>query len=85
MLELNDLASEHGVLKKSPEIKVLGMLWNTNSSTMTLQAKQKWSGKYCRRAVLSYANQHYDPLGIIVPVEIRMRVFLQELCSLNLN
>ena len=81
--ELNDLANEHGVLEESSEMKVLGMLWNTNSSTMTLQTKQKWSGIYCRSSVLSYANQHYDPLGIIVPVEIRMRLFLQKLCHLK--
>ena len=81
--ELNGLANEHGVLEESSEMKVLGMLWNTNSSTMTLQTKQKWSGVYCRSAVLSYANQHYDPLGIIVPVEIRMRLFLQKLCCLK--
>ena len=81
--ELNSLANKHGVLEESSVIKVLGMLWNTNSSTMTLQTKQKWSGIYCRSAVLSYANQHYDPLGIIVPVEIRMRLFLQKLCCLK--
>ena len=83
--ELNGLANEHGVLEESSEMKVLGMLWNTNSSTMKLQNKQKWSGVYCRSAVLSYANQHYDPLGVIVPVEIRMRLFLQKLCCLKFD
>ena len=36
-------------------------------------------------AELSYANQHYDPLGVIVPVEIRMRLFLQKLCCLKFD
>ncbi|CAL4069072.1 unnamed protein product, partial [Meganyctiphanes norvegica] len=85
LAELNEVAKEHGVLEESPEIKVLGMLWNTNSSTMRLRAEQKWSGKYSRSSILSYANQHYDPLGLIVPVEIRMRLFIQELCSLGLE
>ncbi|CAL4067173.1 unnamed protein product, partial [Meganyctiphanes norvegica] len=70
LAELNEVAKEHGVLEEYPEIKVLGMLWNTNSSTMKLRAEQKWSGKYSRSSILSYANQHYDPLGLIVPVEI---------------
>ena len=31
------------------------------------------------RAVLSYANQNYDTLGFIVPIEVKMRIFIQEL------
>ena len=77
--DINVLAKEHGVLEDSPEIKVLGILWNTDSSTIKLQAKPKWSGKYCKRDVLSYSNQYYDPLGLIVPVEVRLRIFIKKL------
>ena len=77
--ELNELAKKHGVLEESSVIKVLGMIWNTDSSTMKLQANPKWSGKYCKRDVLSYSNQYYDPLGLIVPVEVKLRIFLQGL------
>ena len=68
--ELNELAEQHGILEESPEIKVLGMLWDTKTSTIKLQAKPKWNGKFCKRAVLSYANQHYDPLGFIAPLKV---------------
>merc|ERR1712055_167005 len=77
--ELNDLAKEHEILEDKTEIKVLGMLWDTKTSTIKLQAKPKWNGKYCKRSVLSYSNQHYDPLGFIVPIEVKMRIFIQEL------
>ena len=77
--DLNELAEQHGILEESPEIKVLGMLWDTKASTIKLQAKPKWNGKFCKRAVLSYANQHYDPLGFIVPIEVKLRIFIQEL------
>ena len=77
--ELNDLAEKHGILEGTPEVKVLGMLWDTKNSTVKLQAKPKWNGKFCKRAVLSYSNQHYDPLGFIVPIEVKMRIFIQEL------
>ena len=79
--EVNKLAQEHGVLEESSEIKVLGMCWNSEASTIKLQAKPRWSGKYCKRDVLSYANQYYDPLGLIVPVEVKMRLFFQNLCN----
>ena len=82
---VNKLAEEHEVLEENPEIKVLGMLWNTESSTITLQGKPKWSGKYCKRDVLSFANQCYDPLGLVVPVEVRMRIFLQGLWKKGLS
>ena len=77
--ELNELAKEHEVLEDTTEIKVLGMLWDSELSTIRLLSKPKWSGNYCRRDVLSYANQYYDPLGLIVPVEVKMRIFLQGL------
>ena len=81
--ELNELAKKQEILEENVEIKVLGMTWNTAFSTMSLRTGQKWNKKYCRSAVLSYANQIYDPLGLIVPVEIRLRVFLQELCKMK--
>ena len=28
---------------------------------------------------MSYVNQHYDPLGFIVPIEVKLRIFIQEL------
>ena len=73
--ELNDLAKAHGVLEESPVVKVLGMEWDTDSSTMKLQANPKWSGKYCKCDVLSYSNQYYDPLGLLVPVEVKLHFF----------
>merc|ERR1712055_815231 len=83
--ELNDLAEEHEILEDKTEIKVLGMLWDTKTSTIKLQAKPKWNGKYCKRSVLSYSNQHYDPLGFIVPIEVKMRIFIQELWDKGFN
>ena len=73
------MANDHGVLEESKEIKVLRMLWNSEKSTISFQAKPRWSGRYCKRDVISYANQYYDPLGLIVPVEVKMRIFLQNL------
>ena len=81
--ELNDLAKEHDVLEESKEIKVLGLLWDTETSTMRLRDHQKWNGQHNKQAVLSYANQYYDPTGIMVPVEIGMRLFVQDLWSLG--
>merc|ERR1712055_791652 len=83
--ELNDLAREHEILEDKTEIKVLGMLWDPKTSTIKLQANPKWNGKYCKRSVLSYSNQHYDPLGFIVPIEVKMRIFIQELWDKGFN
>ena len=83
--EVNDLAQEHGVAEESTEIKVLGMMWNSENGTIQLQAKPKWTGKYNKRSVLSYANQFYDPLGLIVPIEVKMRLFLQNLWNQQLS
>ena len=59
------------------------MQWNTADSTLQFQAKPWWNGKFTKRTALSFANQFYDPLGWMVPIEIKMRLFVQELWSKN--
>ena len=70
-------------LEENAIIKVLGMQWNTADSTLQFQTKPWWNGKYTKRMALSFANQLYDPLGWMVPIEIKMRLFIQELWRKN--
>ena len=43
------------------------------------QSNLQVKGKYTKRAVLSVANQIFDPFGLLIPVEMKCRKFLQKL------
>ena len=37
----------------------------------------KWDGKYTKRSILSFCNKIFDPLGLLTPIIIRIRLFIQ--------
>ena len=59
---------------------VLGISWNTQSDTLSIklvvipQFKQ-----LTKRKALSICSQVYDPLGLLSPVTVKSKIFLQEL------
>ncbi|KAK6032674.1 hypothetical protein OSTOST_01128 [Ostertagia ostertagi] len=64
----------------STEIKVLGIHWNAIEDTITLQCSKKQVNKISKRTVLSQINGYcYDPLGLLSPLMIPAKIFLQGL------
>jgi len=65
--------------------KVLGLKWDLESDTFVINLKGVYDKAICKpvtkRNVLRAIAGLYDPLGVISPVGVSMRMFFQELCK----
>ena len=61
--------------------KVLGMVWNTQSDELSISTKkiETTEPATTKREVLATIASIYDPLGMMTPAIINMKIFLQEL------
>ena len=59
---------------------VLGISWNTHSDTLSIKPVIVPKFKQlAKRKALSICSQVYDPLGLLSPVTVKSKIFLQEL------
>ena len=59
---------------------VLGISWNTQSDTLSIKPVVVPKFKQlAKRKALSICSQVYDPLGLLSPVTVKSKIFLQEL------
>lgn len=67
-------------------VSTLGLSWQPSSDTFHFSLAN-WNppGNMTKRSLLSDINRIYDPLGLLSPVLIKGKVFLQQLWSLKLN
>ena len=69
------------------ESKVLGHLWNRSEDTFIFKfdklVKIAQALSATKRNVLKVAASVYDPLGILSPIVVKMKVLLQEACHLQ--
>ena len=69
------------------ESKVLGHLWNRSEDTFIFKfdklVKIGQALSATKRNVLKVAGSVYDPLGILSPMVVKMKVLLQEACHLQ--
>ncbi|CAB3997366.1 G2 M phase-specific E3 ubiquitin- ligase [Paramuricea clavata] len=67
------------------EHKVLGMNWDTDSDTFVLKLTKvvqfARNLEPSKRNVLKIAAKLFDPLGLLSPVTVLLRMLLQELCA----
>ena len=66
------------------ERSVLGVQWNTYSDELVMSVQSIACAikvKPTKRAIVSIVGKFYDPLGILSPVVIAFKIFLQELCK----
>ena len=61
--------------------KVLGIIWNTNTDEFSISTKKLENIEQAKtkRQVLANLALIFDPLGMITPVTLKMKLFLQEL------
>ena len=69
--------------RKDP-VKVLGIPWNVDEDTL-FHDYVKWSKDATtlpatKRSVLQLSAKIFDPVGLLTPFTIKMKVFFQELC-----
>ena len=65
-----------------PTERALGVAWNTESDTFVFQNRIPKPAT-TRRQILSLVASIYDPLGMITPYVLRVKLFLQELWQLK--
>ena len=82
---LNEITKENNIQDQSDLIKVLGLRWNTKTDELEFNKKIKINVKYSKRKVLETSNSLFDPLGYLIPVEIKCRLFIQQLWEQKLD
>ncbi|XP_074661993.1 uncharacterized protein LOC141914638 [Tubulanus polymorphus] len=82
---LRNLASSDGVAESKPIANVLGIRWDTHNDTLSIKVDDGTSDLVTKREVVSAASKLYDPLGFLAPVQVRAKMYIQELWKLNLG
>ncbi|KAL6738361.1 hypothetical protein Aduo_011917 [Ancylostoma duodenale] len=71
---------------KDKEIKVLGLSWNSIDDTLSFTCTEKAQKKISKRTVLSQINGFcFDPLGLLTPLIVPAKVFLQDIHKMKLG
>ena len=71
---------------KESDIKALGIQWNPATDKFGFNSLQlDPNQKLTKRKVLSQLARVFDPLGLLAPVTILAKIFMQELWSCKLN
>ena len=86
--QLNTTARTHNVLDDTNPVKVLGLWWDTHSDMIFASPKPDaamFNMLATKREILKWTSSVFDPLGLISPVIITAKLFLQSLWQQNLN
>jgi len=82
------MAHTHNVLDDTNPVKVLGLWWDTLSDTISAAPKSDasmFTMLATKREILKWISGIFDLLGLISPVTITAKLFLQNLWEQNLN
>ena len=77
--KLMENARAMNLANENKQVKVLGLCWDITLDHIYLNTNITWNGLFTRRAALSFANKIFDPLGLLIPFIIRIRLFIQQL------
>jgi len=66
-------------------IKALGLLWNPTTDKLIFYAQTNQDNAPTKRSVLRSIASIYDPLGLLSPVIIQCKIFMQQLWQLKVN
>lgn len=84
--KLRELAATQNILDDNTVSKVLGMLWNAQDDEMMLQHKPiPINSVVTKREILHHISKIYDPLGLVLPVTIAAKIFMQNLWKAKLE
>ena len=70
-------AREQGVAEEGTIIKVLGYFWDIDRDMFLYNTEFEWDGKFTKRSALRLTNRVFDPNGILTPITMSKRVFMQ--------
>ena len=75
-------ASKENTAVDTTDVNILGMQWNTVTDTLSLTTRApipKHTSLVTKREVLRESSGIFDPLGLISPVTIKSKIFIQHL------
>ena len=85
-IQLKNLTKQEGTAETNNIVKVLGLQWNTFSDQLSLTPRDITTTPFItKRDVLRDSSGIFDPLGLITPVTIQPKIFLQELWGRTYN
>uniref|UniRef100_A0A7I4Y6K3 Integrase catalytic domain-containing protein n=1 Tax=Haemonchus contortus TaxID=6289 RepID=A0A7I4Y6K3_HAECO len=83
----NDLNVKRQILEKdrshSVNLKVLGVPWDTSNDILVLKSQLPPYRTLTKRNILRIVHSTFDPLGLLIPLLIPARIFLQSLWLKN--
>ena len=82
--QLNILAQQENVADNTPLVNILGLQWNTVSDTLQyilkiLLPQNHTATPITKCQVLQQSSRVFDPLGLLAPVTVQAKLFLQRL------
>ena len=72
-------------IDQSVTVHALGMNWNPISDSFCFTWTKPLQNKLTKRTVLSTIARLFDPLGLLSPITINAKIFIQDLWSLKLD
>ncbi|GFW11417.1 integrase catalytic domain-containing protein [Trichonephila clavipes] len=82
--EITSNLQEYAFLE-SEETKALGIIWNPKLDCFLFRIEQQRSTSFTKRMVLSTIARIFDPLGLLGPIIIWAKIFMQRLWLLELG
>ncbi|XP_031617636.1 uncharacterized protein LOC116337338 [Contarinia nasturtii] len=74
------------IFSEEEDTTILGLKWLIQEDLFTFVVKQqRMEDKITKRKVVSFVMHLYDPIGLISPVTIKGRIFIQDLWRLKLD
>ncbi|XP_076295805.1 uncharacterized protein LOC143216540 [Lasioglossum baleicum] len=82
---LNEELIHPKILGDSTTMKTLGVSWDARRDTIRYSVQQTVTKEVTKRSVLSTIARIYDPLGLLGPITIVAKIFMQRLWALKIN
>ena len=85
---ITDEAAKEGVRDDTNPVNVLGLQWNTQTDSLSLSTKSPIpaaTSLVTKRDVLRESSKIFDPLGLLSPVTIKAKTFMQRLWQNNIH
>jgi len=74
------------MLTENDAVSTLGVMWQPSTDSFRFSMKPWFPPeRMTRRTLLSDINSIYDPMGLVTPVLIKGKIFVQQLWSFKLG
>ena len=67
------------------DIKILGYIYNLKSDSLGVKNTRLDICCKTKRAILGYMHSIFDPLGILTPILLNIKLLLRKICGLKLD